>query len=208
MADGYHAGRARAHGPAARRLARAAPLLAAALLVACGSGVAERGAAPTTSAPHGTDTVLVPPGTAPTVVPDGEDPAALLGGDPELDDLATACFEGDLFACDTLFQRTEVGSDLEAYAQTCGGRIEVQDGAPGCAERFDAPAPDPEAPGDLGNDPELDALAQSCFTGDAGACDDLYLQSSVDSAYEAYGATCGGRLHLPSDGGCESQFGS
>ena len=87
-------------------------------------------------------------------------------------------------------------------------RIERQDGAPRCAERFHAPTPEPEAPGDLGDDAELDALSQSCFGGDAGACDDLYLQSPVDSAYEHYGATCGGRLALPSDGGCESQFGS
>ena len=56
-----------------------------------------------------------------------------------LHELAQACFEGDLFACDTLFLRTEVGGDLEAYSQTCGGRIERQDGAPGCADRFDLP---------------------------------------------------------------------
>ena len=48
-------------------------------------------------------------------------------------------------------------------------------------------------PDDLGDDPELDALAQSCFDGDLVACDHLYLQSPVDSDYEAYGDTCGGR---------------
>lgn len=191
-----------------RLLVAAASLAAVVALGACGAGVERREAAPTPSTTTpGADTVLVPPDTAPTEVPAGEDPSGLLGDDPELDELAGACFDGDLFACDTLFLRTEVGSDLEAYSQTCGGRIERQDGAPGCAARFDAEAPDAEAPGELGADPELDALADSCFEGDAGACDDLYLRSPVDSAYEAYGATCGGRLALASDGGCESQFG-
>lgn len=173
---------------------------------ACGSGVQERAVAPTTTSLD-PGAVLVPPTTPPREVPEGEDPSALLGEAPELDALARACFEGDLFACDTLFLRTEVASDLEAYAQTCGGRIERESGAPGCAARFDAPAPDAEAPGELGADAELDALAGDCFGGDIGACDDLYLRSPVDSPYEAYGATCGGRLTLPSDGGCESQFG-
>ena len=161
----------------------------------------------TTTAP-GAEAVLVPPQPGPTQIPPGEDPAGIVGDDPRLDELAEACFEGDLYACDTLFLRTEVDSELEAYSQTCGGRIERQDGAPGCAERFDVAAPDPEAPGVLGDDAELDALAQACFGGDAGACDDLFLRSPVDSAYEAYGATCGGRLALASDGGCQSQFGT
>ena len=58
-----------------------------------------------------------------------------------------------------------------------------------------------------GDDAELDVLAQECFGGDPGACDDLFLESDVGSDYEAYGSTCGGRLALGSDGGCESQFG-
>lgn len=176
-------------------------------LGACGSGVQGRDAVAVTTTTPGADTVLVPPEPAPVDVPAGEDPSALLGEDPELDELAQACFDGDLFACDTLFLRTEVGSELEAYSQTCGGRIERQDGDPGCAERFSVAVPDAEPPGELGADAELDALAASCFEGDAGACDDLYLRSPVDSAYEAYGATCAGRLALASDGGCESQFG-
>ena len=45
--------------------------------------------------------------------------------------------------------------------------------------RADAAPPD-----DLGDDPELDALAQSCFDGDLVACDHLFLQSPIDSDYE------------------------
>ncbi len=178
------------------------------LVVACGSGVRQADApASTTVVGTGGDTVLVPPTAGPRTVPAGEDPSGVLGDDPELNELAQACFGGDLFACDTLFTRTEVDSDLEAYSQTCGGRIEAQPGAPGCADRFDAPPPDPEPPGALGDDAALDALADDCFGGDLGACDDLYLQADVGSDYESYGSTCGGRLTLGSDGGCESQFG-
>ncbi|MCB1014592.1 MAG: hypothetical protein KDB10_05685 [Acidimicrobiales bacterium] len=176
-------------------------------LAGCGAGVETRGDPAATSAPVGGDTVPVVTTEGRAAVPAGEDPAALLGEDPALDALAQACFDEDLFACDTLFLRTEVGTDLEAYSQTCGGRIEREAGAPGCAERFDAAVPAPDEPGVLGDDAELDVLAQECFGGDPGACDDLFLESDVGSDYEAYGSTCGGRLALGSDGGCESQFG-
>ena len=48
-------------------------------------------------------------------------------------------------------------------------------------------------PDDLGDDPDLDALAQSCFDGDLVACDHLFLRAPVDSDYENYGDTCAGR---------------
>jgi hypothetical protein len=50
------------------------------------------------------------------------------------------------------------------------------------------------APGDLGEDRDLDAAAQSCFRGDLGSCDDLWTASPPMSAYEQYAATCGGRV--------------
>ena len=53
--------------------------------------------------------------------------------------------------------------------------------------------PPAEDPGDLGDDAELDALAQDCFDGDFSACDQLFFESPVDSDYEAYGDSCGGR---------------
>jgi hypothetical protein len=54
-------------------------------------------------------------------------------------------------------------------------------------------APDPQAPGDLGDDAQLDSLADDCFDGDFSACDQLFFDSPVDSDYEAYGDSCGGR---------------
>jgi hypothetical protein len=51
----------------------------------------------------------------------------------------------------------------------------------------------PTAVPDLGDDPELDALAQDCSDGDMEACDLLGLSGPPRSAYEDYGSTCGGR---------------
>ncbi len=65
---------------------------------------------------------------------------------------------------------------------------ESDDGGGGSGE-----LPDPSSPEGLGDDPELDALAQDCFAGDLEACDNLYFQADIDSAYETYGDTCGGR---------------
>ncbi len=53
--------------------------------------------------------------------------------------------------------------------------------------------PDP-APVVSGNDSALNSLARSCFDGDMGACDDLFRLSPLNSAYETYGNTCGGRV--------------
>ncbi len=46
----------------------------------------------------------------------------------------------------------------------------------------------------VGDDAALNQLAQSCFDGDMGACDDLFIDSPVAAAYEDYGNTCGGRI--------------
>lgn len=42
-----------------------------------------------------------------------------------LEALAEQCSLGDFPACDELFARSEVGSELESFASTCGGRIEA-----------------------------------------------------------------------------------
>jgi hypothetical protein len=56
------------------------------------------------------------------------------------------------------------------------------------------PAPDAAASiPEFGSDPTFDGLAERCEAGDLGACDSLYLRSDVDSGYEAYGDSCGGR---------------
>jgi hypothetical protein len=48
----------------------------------------------------------------------------------------------------------------------------------------------------------LDTLAEECYQGYGISCDALYLVSAVGSAYEDYGATCGGRYDWTYAGVC------
>jgi hypothetical protein len=66
--------------------------------------------------------------------------------------------------------------------------------------------PEPEEPGDLGDDPALDELTDGCFSGDLEACDDLYFESPLGSEYERYGSTCGER-NDETFGGCVALYG-
>jgi len=52
----------------------------------------------------------------PTEFPEG------LGDDPMLDELAVACFEGSMQACDDLYDESVPGSEYERYGDTCAGR--------------------------------------------------------------------------------------
>ena len=53
--------------------------------------------------------------------------------------------------------------------------------------------PAAQEPTGLGSDPVMDEYAQQCYAGDMEACDDLFRESPIDSAYESYGGTCAGR---------------
>jgi hypothetical protein len=48
-------------------------------------------------------------------------------------------------------------------------------------------------PDGLGDDPDLDELAQECYDGDMDSCDRLYEEADLDSLYGLYGGTCAGR---------------
>jgi hypothetical protein len=48
------------------------------------------------------------------------------GSDPELDALYDACAAGDFQACDDLYDRSELGSEYEGFADSCGNRNEPQ----------------------------------------------------------------------------------
>jgi hypothetical protein len=68
-----------------------------------------------------------PATTAPdTTPPEGIPPAMEqptgLGDDPVLDALAQACYDGDMEACDDLFDRAPIGSPYMTYGDTCAGR--------------------------------------------------------------------------------------
>jgi hypothetical protein len=51
----------------------------------------------------------------------GSDGSVPGSDDPALSGLADACGGGDMAACDDLWVDSDVGSDLEAFAETCGG---------------------------------------------------------------------------------------
>lgn len=152
---------------------------------------------PVTTEPVSTEPVTTEPGAipAPTLEPVG------LGDDPELDALAQECFDGDLVACDELFDLA-VGPDqfdYSTYADTCAGRQPAGSGR-WCVDLLDAPpaSTQPVEPGlaspvGLGDDPMLDSLAEQCHVGDMAACDELFRQAPFRSAYEEYGDTCAGR---------------
>jgi hypothetical protein len=54
----------------------------------------------------------------------------------------------------------------------------------------------------LGNDADLDGLAEECHDGYLMSCDDLFDLSPSGSAYEQYGMTCGGRVKAFDVAGC------
>ncbi len=45
------------------------------------------------------------------------------GDDPDLDALWDACDEGDMASCDDLYWSTGVGTEYEAFGETCGNRV-------------------------------------------------------------------------------------
>ena len=57
--------------------------------------------------------------------------------------------------------------------------------------------------GDPTDPAELDALVDSCRTGDNAACDDLWLSSPIGSFEEDLAESCGGRSTEPRMGSCE-----
>lgn len=127
----------------------------------------------------------LPPESGPDILAREEVPADIAA---EFADLADACFEGDMEACDTLYDSTPVDSSDEAYGATCGGRIAEADVQPSaCATIITGPV---EVPAEIVDQ----ANAQACFDGDMLACDELFRTSEVESLDELYGAVCGGRV--------------
>jgi len=114
---------------------------------------------------------------------DGGEPVAggSYGDDAGLDALWDDCAAGDGWACDDLFFDSPFDSEYELFGDTCGEQATA--GTVYCAVFLGS--------GGYGDDPALDALWDDCAAGDYEACDDLYWQSPIGSAYEGYGATCG-----------------
>jgi len=73
--------------------------------------------------------------------------------------------------------------------------LEVSRAAEACGHPLDTLPGDP-ALGTYGDDPFLDSLYDQCTEGSARACDALYFEAPVNSEYELFGATCGGRFEV------------
>ncbi len=122
------------------------------------------------------------------------------GSDPFLDDLYLDCEAGDFQACDDLYFQAPIGSAYEEFGDTCGNRQAIGTGIV-CTEAFGDGSID-----GLG-DPSLDSLQLQCATGDFAACDDLYFQAPIGSAYEEFGDTCGGLQPVGTNTLCTDAFG-
>jgi hypothetical protein len=61
---------------------------------------------------------------------------------------------------------------------------------------------DPTSIAEYGTDSRFDLLASDCYLANFESCDTLYRDTPVGSSYEAYGATCGGRLEARINGDC------
>ena len=68
--------------------------------------------------------------------------------------------------------------------------------------------PATQQPTGLGDDADLNALAQECFSGGMQACDDLFDRAPIGSAYMTYGDTCAGRQEPHTFNYCRVVFGS
>lgn len=131
---------------------------------------------------------LEPPETIlPTPAP--PEPATTRFGDygssQVLDEMYGDCAAGVWSQCDQLYFDSPVDSAYEHFGDTCGDRnppaglcTEVQGGL---------------GQGEYGSDTALDALYGACAAGDFAACDELYVESPLDSEYEHFGDTCGDR---------------
>ena len=101
------------------------------------------------------------------------------GDDLYLDRLYTQCADGDDQACDDLYWESPYDSEYLDFASTCGGR--------------DCEIPILSGAMSYGEDPYLDDLYDYCADGDDWACQLLWEESPIDSEYESFALTCGGR---------------
>lgn len=65
-----------------------------------------------------------------------------------------------------------------------------------------APPPPTEVATDTFDYDRLSGLWDACGAGDNASCDTLWIESPVDSDWEAYGSTCADRSDTPLEGAC------
>jgi hypothetical protein len=110
--------------------------------------------------------------------------ASAYGDDFVLDTLWDECAAGDQDSCDGLFAAAPIGSEYESFGGSCAGARMDGDYSRPCS--FVASG----EPFSYGDDPSFDMLWDLCARGDGVACDDLFFQTPISSAYEAFGRVC------------------
>ncbi|HZK04692.1 MAG TPA: hypothetical protein VFC82_02465 [Actinomycetaceae bacterium] len=141
------------------------------------------------ASPTPTQTATQAPTTT-TTAPDPTTRDGAYGSDPQLDGLWDSCAAGNMADCDELYWVSDFGSEYEEFGSTCGGTASASFGQcePDGSDVF----------GFLegmsyGDNAELDALYDSCEAGTMADCDELWRQSQINSEYEQFAETCGGR---------------
>lgn len=110
--------------------------------------------------------------------------ATAYGDDFVLDTLWDDCEAGDPDACDGLFAAAPFGSGYETFGGSCAGARVDDDYSTPCGFVVSG------EPFSYGDDPSFDMLWDVCAQGDGVACDDLFFQTPIGSAYEAFGRVC------------------
>lgn len=136
-----------------------------------------------------------------------EQAAFLIDADGDPGTLRPACEAGDMDACDELYVVSPLGSDDRLFGDTCGG-LQPPDTGQWCVDAFGTePGGTSSAQPPVTSDPQLARLIEQCADGDMVACDDLFIESPLNSPEEDFGDTCGGRQPLGTGEWCEDVFG-
>lgn len=109
--------------------------------------------------------------------------ATAYGDDFVLDTLWDECAAADFDSCDALFAAAPFGSEYEHFGGSCANTRDGDFSRP-CTFASSA------EPFGYGDDLALDQLWDTCAAGDTVACDDLFFQTPIGSAYEAFGRVC------------------
>ena len=124
-------------------------------------------------------------------------PADNLGEDSLQGELADRCEDGDLRACDDLYQRGDPTSPYAVYARSCGGRLTPPPAAgvaPNCRLRGAGHVPAGGGVLPTRDSPSLDRVAEQCgVLGGVESCDTLYRTAGPGNDYADYAITCGFR---------------
>lgn len=118
----------------------------------------------------------------------------LIGNQSDLDDAEQEARE---VAADL----ADAQEELESITEQLAAAEDELESLPDAADAADDQPSDPDGFGDPdadipGDDAYFDALYDRCAEGDLAACDELFLESPIESEYERFGATCGDRFTL------------